>query len=761
MITRRARRSPRAERDGFGQLLHAEWTKFRTVRGWVIGMIVAGLLIIAVNFIPGGQCGGMQSNGQAGPGGPGCALTFGPTGQAVTDSFYFVHQPMASSGSITVRVTSMTGSYSPGGAPGQAAKALQPWSKAGIIIKASTRPGSAYAAMMVTGGHGVRMQWDYTQDTPGLAGAVSATAPRWLRLTRSGDTITGYDSADGAHWTRVGTATLPGLPATVQAGLFAASPTSSDADQPVRHRVQLKRPVYPGDSRLRPRHPARHAARQPVERHRHRRRLNPGNQPQGGGYRQSGGALTVTGSGDIAPDLPGGDGGTAGSVADTLAGTFAGLIALLVVATMFITAEFRRGLIRVTLTASPRRNRVLAAKAIVLGTVTFAVGLPAAYIALLTGERKQHAGGISTYPVPALTEVRMIVGTAALLAVAAVLALGIGAVLRRGAAAVTAVIAVIVLPYFFAGPLSRAARWRRGLAAAAHPGGGLCHPAGLPAVPAARRQLYAGERVLPAGAVGRLRGALPLGRPRAWPGRVPAAQEGRMTQAPPAQRAQLAETARARRTSMRDALHAEWTKARTLPGTGWLLLAAVALTVIVERRGSSGRQVPVRALRRRPRQDQPDRDLPRPGGHRHRGRAGRQQRIQHRHDPRHAGRDAPPGHRAGRQGSHPHRPGPGRRSLRRARLDAGRAADPARPRHRPRARLPGPVPGIRAGAAGRRRLGALPRPDRAAQPWRSRSGARRRGRHRHRPWPAVPVPDPGPAWPAARPGTGTSSNSRR
>jgi uncharacterized membrane protein YgdD (TMEM256/DUF423 family) len=36
----------------------------------------------------------------------------------------------------------------------------------------------------------------------------------------------------------------------------------------------------------------------------------------------------------------------------------------------------------------------------------------------------------------------------------AVLALGIGAVLRRSAAAVTAVIAAIVLPYFFAGPLA-------------------------------------------------------------------------------------------------------------------------------------------------------------------------------------------------------------------------------------------------------------------------------------------------------------------
>ena len=76
--------------------------------------------------------------------------------------------------------------------------------------------------MMVTGSHGVRMQWDYVNDTPGLAGSVSASAPRWLRLVRDGGTITGYDSADGTHWTLVGTATLPGLTSTVQAGLFAA-----------------------------------------------------------------------------------------------------------------------------------------------------------------------------------------------------------------------------------------------------------------------------------------------------------------------------------------------------------------------------------------------------------------------------------------------------------------------------------------------------------------------------------------------------------
>jgi hypothetical protein len=101
---------------------------------------------------------------------------------------------------------------------------LMPWSKAGIIIKQNLHQGSAYAAMMVTGSNGVRMQDNYTGDTAGLPGNVSAVSPRWLRLTRSGDTITGYDSADGTHWAQVGTATLAGLPSAAQVGLFTISP---------------------------------------------------------------------------------------------------------------------------------------------------------------------------------------------------------------------------------------------------------------------------------------------------------------------------------------------------------------------------------------------------------------------------------------------------------------------------------------------------------------------------------------------------------
>jgi ABC-type transport system involved in multi-copper enzyme maturation permease subunit len=169
-----------------------------------------------------------------------------------------------------------------------------------------------------------------------------------------------------------------------------------------------------------------------------------------GGYHQSGGTFTVTGSGDIAPiaEGHGGPADGAATVTDYLLGTFAGLIALAVVAAMFMTAEYRRNLIRVTLAASPRRGRVLAAKAIVAAAVSFAAGLVGAAVAVTAGSAITHARGYYLFPVPAGTEVRVIVGTGLLAAVTAVLALAVGTMVRRSAAAVTIVIVAIVLPYF-------------------------------------------------------------------------------------------------------------------------------------------------------------------------------------------------------------------------------------------------------------------------------------------------------------------------
>jgi ABC-type transport system involved in multi-copper enzyme maturation permease subunit len=431
--------------DGFAHLLHAEWTKFRTVRSWVIAVIVAALVTLLLGVYTGARSQGGCLNGP-------CHYTIptGPGGEAVTDTYYFVHRPLTADGSITMRVTSLTSvietAMTPQG-PARTQPALVPWSKAGLIITASPSQGSSYAAVMVTGGHGTRMQWNYTGDTPGLAGGVSAASPRWLRLTRAGDVITGYDSANGTRWTKIGTVTLPGLAPTVQAGLFATSPGyTAPANQQLTggfsggaptdatatfDRVSL-RGGWPGGSWT-------------------GTSVNGGpssiSYPAGAeaGYRQANGTFTATGSGDIAPGVDG-----ASSIDGTLAGLFIGLIAVIVVGALFITAEYRRGLIRVTLAASPRRGRVLAAKAIILGTVTFAAGLAGAAGAILLGTPLLRANGNPIYPATTLTDVRVIAGTAALVAVFAVFALGVGAILRHGAATVTVVITAVILPYLLA-----------------------------------------------------------------------------------------------------------------------------------------------------------------------------------------------------------------------------------------------------------------------------------------------------------------------
>jgi ABC-type transport system involved in multi-copper enzyme maturation permease subunit len=434
------RSGQQAARDGFAQLLRAEWTKFRTVRGWVIGMIIAALVTVGIGLLNHSSCGGVIAPGGASVAGAGCSAPVGPGGEAVTDQFYFVHKPLVGDGSITVRMTSLTSA------------SLQPWAKAGVLVKASTRPGSAYAAMMVTGGHGVRMQYNYTGDIARPPGAVSAASPRWLRLTRSGDTLTGYQSADGTHWTTVGTVRLAGLPETVQAGMFATSPAPSHttsqsvtgassaggivaataAFDHVSLRSQRSGGAWTGD--------------------------NVGGSakgaPPGIGFRQAGLTFTVTGTGDIAPDVPGApDGGGGTPIGQTLLGAFGGLIAVIVVAAMFMTAEYRRGLIRVTLAASPRRGGVLAAKAAVIGAVTFITGLIGSAAALAIGERLLRSNGNYILPVSTFTEVRVVAGTAAVMAVAAVLALALGALLRSSAAAVTIAIVAIVLPYLMVNAL--------------------------------------------------------------------------------------------------------------------------------------------------------------------------------------------------------------------------------------------------------------------------------------------------------------------
>ena len=407
------------------RLLHAEWTKFRSVRGWVRGSAAAALLILV--FPLAGLGGGHRE--QARP------IPIGPDGEAVSDAFYFVHRPLPGNGRITVAVGSPTSLRAEDGGENN------PWAKAGLIITAGPEAGARYAAIMVTGRHGVRMQHDYLHDQAGLPEAASAV--RWLRLTRTGETITGEDSTDGTHWNPVGTARLPGPAATVQAGLFVACPqyvhglgVAGDVATAAFGVPQLAgdwpAATWTGDQI------GAHAATFAG--------YPPGTSGQ---FTRTGSGFTVTGAGDLAPATRA-DIVPAGTDGDLLFGTAPALIVIVVVATLMITTEYRYGLIRGTLSAGTRRGRVLLAKAAVLAGVTFTSSLVATVLAVSLWSRVVRHLGVYVFPTTSGVLLRAEVGTAALLAVAAVFALGVGTLLRRSATAVTAVVVATVLPYLLA-----------------------------------------------------------------------------------------------------------------------------------------------------------------------------------------------------------------------------------------------------------------------------------------------------------------------
>jgi len=450
-------------RRGFAQLVRAEWTKFRTVRGWVITVGVVALVTVFLSIVGASGSRGTFCNGSTcTTGHPPVAI--GPGGEPVADSYTYVFRPLAGNGSLTVRVSSLSGarttSIGPPNTPLHSSlqSGLAPWAKAGILVRKNNGPGSAYAAVMVTGSHGVRLQYDYTHDTPGDPGPVTASSPRWLRITRAGDAVTGYDSTDGIHWTKIGTAYLTGLLTTAQVGLFVTSPVSfvseSRRGNPSVATASFDQIALRGDL------PAASWKGEQIG----AADIYPTVPSASSWHQRSADAFTISGTGDIAPLVGGGIIGTdAGE--SLLVGQLAGLIVLIVLATLFVTSEYRRGLIRTTLVASPRRARILAAKAVIVGSVGFFAGLVGTALALVISRKVLVANGNFIFPLTGLAQARIIVGTGLLLGAVAVLALALGTALRRSAGAVVTCIALLVLPFVLGATLSpSASNWLMRLA---------------------------------------------------------------------------------------------------------------------------------------------------------------------------------------------------------------------------------------------------------------------------------------------------------
>ena len=146
---------------------------------------------------------------------------------ADTDQFHFVHQTLNGNGTIIARVTTQENT--------------DIWAKSGVMIKQSATAGADYALLAITPAQGTAFQSGFTQNTQ-----VSASTPpnAWLKLTRVGNTITGFTSADGQNWTQVGTATV-NLGTNAEIGLFVTAHDATEVNTSTFDNVSVSNSVTP------------------------------------------------------------------------------------------------------------------------------------------------------------------------------------------------------------------------------------------------------------------------------------------------------------------------------------------------------------------------------------------------------------------------------------------------------------------------------------------------------------------------------------
>ena len=130
-------------------------------------------------------------------------------------------------------------------------------------------------------------------------------------------------------------------------------------------------------------------------------------------------------------------------------------LAVGVLGVLLVAGEYATGMIRASLAAVPRRLPVLWGKAVVVGLATLVLCLPAALAAFLVGQSILSAEHLDI-ALSAPGVARAVVGSALYLSAIGLLGLGLGALLRSTAGAVSGLFGILFAPQLLAGLLPEA-----------------------------------------------------------------------------------------------------------------------------------------------------------------------------------------------------------------------------------------------------------------------------------------------------------------
>jgi len=137
----------------------------------------------------------------------------------VADQFHYAYLPTKVNGDFTAAVRVL-----------DTAQGGSDWSKAGIMVRDTTEPGSVHVFAAGTGMHGARLQWRPVADAASndLGGDNWWKYGTWIMLVRKGNLFTMYKSEDGSNPVKVAETTVADMPSSLLIGLAATSHAAGD-----------------------------------------------------------------------------------------------------------------------------------------------------------------------------------------------------------------------------------------------------------------------------------------------------------------------------------------------------------------------------------------------------------------------------------------------------------------------------------------------------------------------------------------------------
>jgi hypothetical protein len=128
---------------------------------------------------------------------------------STADGFHYAYQSLSGDGTIVARVGILTG----GGST----------QSAGVMIRETLEANSKHAHVAFSQAKVFFTNRATTGGTTSSQTLNSQTLPRWVKLTRSGNSFTAHASADGVSWVQVGTSQTVSMTATVYIGLAVSA----------------------------------------------------------------------------------------------------------------------------------------------------------------------------------------------------------------------------------------------------------------------------------------------------------------------------------------------------------------------------------------------------------------------------------------------------------------------------------------------------------------------------------------------------------